>query len=154
MYRAWWKIPLVLTNSKERIYSKTASNQNTTSMLPQIVAEIHHLRFSDNVWHNDPEVSTQSKSDPAGILQQGHTQLRKLCVNHPRVVAAIQTRAGRKQSSMPNFLTPTQTHNRLPWPGAGPHGTVSHVNGDGNLLCSSELEKYVYIPVVGQQNEF
>ncbi len=65
-------------------------------MLSYILEEIHLLWFSDTVWHNDPEVSTESKSDPAGILLQGQTQLRRLCVNHPRVVAAIQ--AGREGS--------------------------------------------------------
>ncbi|KAA8589688.1 hypothetical protein FQN60_013053 [Etheostoma spectabile] len=59
------------------------------------------------------EVSPESKRDPAGILHQVPTQLSRLCVNHPRGVAAIQGWTGRKRSSMPRFLTPTQRHNGL-----------------------------------------
>lgn len=42
-------------------------------------------------WYGLTQWPTESKSDPAGILQQGRTQLTRLRVNHPCVaVAAIQ----------------------------------------------------------------
>lgn len=55
-----------------------------------MLEEMHHLWFTDTESHDDPQVRAESKSDPAGILQQGQTQLRRPCVNHPCVVAGIQ----------------------------------------------------------------
>lgn len=105
-------------------------------------------------WYRLTQWPTESKSDPAGILQQGRTRLTRLRVNHPCVaVAAIQAGQEGSESSMPNFLTPTQTHNRAAIAGSWPQGTVSGVNGGGDLLGSSELEKYVSVPAAGRQND-
>lgn len=44
-----------------------------------------------------PDVRPQSRSDPAGILQQSQARLRKLDVTQPRAMAAVQARTGRKR---------------------------------------------------------
>lgn len=74
----------------DKTFKKAKSDHDETLNPSYNLEEKHYLQFSGTAWHNDPEVGSQSKSDPAGILQQGQTQLRRLCVNHPRVVAAIQ----------------------------------------------------------------
>lgn len=59
-------------------------------------------------------------------------------------------RAGRKRSSVLNFLT---TPHRRTMGVAGPSGQRVAWNVSSMLCCLSELEKCVFVPVMGQQND-
>lgn len=116
------------------------SKQNRTSVLLQSEEETRRLGFSDIMTH-------KSARSPEVILQASCSSSES-CVNHPRVVAAIQAGTGRKQSSVPNFLTPTQTHNRLRRPGAGPTGP--RAAWKEALTCCAHLSwKNLFIALCG-----
>lgn len=78
-----------------KLYYSTTSRATTWHLTHR--GKRGHKPVSDTVWHDDPEVSSDFRSDRAGILPQGQTQLRRLRVNHPQVVAAIQ--AGQEGSA-------------------------------------------------------
>lgn len=81
-----------------------------------------HKPVSDTVWHDDPEVSRDFRSDRAGILPQGQNTAQKAACQSPQSGGGDPGLTGRKCGSVPNFLTPTQRHNSLPSKGADPLG--------------------------------
>lgn len=142
--------PCFFTDSTERVYCETTSNHSTTSMLSWITEEIHH--FSPMIWFDTMThwVQEWSCRHPAARPHAAH---KTACQSPVRGGGGDPGRTGRKRSSMPNFLTPTQTHNRLRSPGADHKGLWVAWMEAATCWAHLSWKNMFSVPAAGQQND-
>lgn len=82
-----------------------------------------------------------------------HAAHKTACQSPLRGGGGDPGRTGRKRSSMPNFLTPTQTHNRLRSPGADHKGLWVAWMEAANCWAHLSWKNMFSVPAAGQQND-
>lgn len=112
-----------------------------------------NIPSSVSVGHVGKEESTESRSYSTGILQRGCATAQRALRQSPPWGGGFPGpgQEGRECSSVPNFLTPTQTHNRS----AGPRGTERGMKRQQHaaFFVRAEQNIFFFVSLMAQQND-